>query len=48
MKLSVSASIGIAAYPEHGDTFDSILQKADTAMYEAKTNRDAPICFARN
>ncbi|MFZ2947932.1 MAG: CHASE domain-containing protein [Desulfuromonadaceae bacterium] len=48
MKLTVSASIGIAAYPEHGDTFDSILQKADTAMYEAKTNSDAPICFARN
>lgn len=48
MRLSVSASIGIAAYPEHGDTFDSILQKADKAMYEAKTHRDVPICFARN
>lgn len=34
--LNVSCSIGIAIYPEDGSDFDSLLQKADTAMYSAK------------
>ncbi len=34
--LSVSMSIGIALYPDHGDDFASLLQKADMAMYQAK------------
>jgi diguanylate cyclase (GGDEF)-like protein/PAS domain S-box-containing protein len=34
--LNASGSIGIAVYPEDGDDFDSLLQKADTAMYNAK------------
>lgn len=34
--ISASMSIGIATYPEHGDDFVSLLQKADTAMYQAK------------
>jgi diguanylate cyclase (GGDEF)-like protein len=33
----VSASIGIATFPEHGTTADSMLQKADIAMYVAKS-----------
>ncbi len=32
----VSASIGIALYPQHGEDTQSLLQRADTAMYEAK------------
>ncbi len=35
-ELSLSMSIGIAIYPIHGDTFDDLLKKADTAMYKAK------------
>jgi diguanylate cyclase (GGDEF)-like protein len=33
----VSASIGIATFPAHGTTADSLLQKADIAMYVAKS-----------
>jgi len=46
-QLSVSASIGIATYPENGDTVDDIIQSADTAMYRAKIDTDSRICFAR-
>ncbi|WP_320150875.1 CHASE domain-containing protein [uncultured Tolumonas sp.] len=46
-QLSVSASIGIATYPENGDTVDDIIQSADTAMYRAKIDTETRICFAR-
>lgn len=32
----VSASIGIAQCPEHGETFDTLVKAADSAMYKAK------------
>jgi diguanylate cyclase (GGDEF)-like protein/PAS domain S-box-containing protein len=34
--VNVSASIGIAMFPEHGNTPDELLRRADTAMYHAK------------
>ena len=34
--LRVSASIGIAVYPEHGTTAAQLLRVADVAMYESK------------
>lgn len=32
----VTASIGVAIYPQHGDSTESILEKSDKAMYQAK------------
>jgi diguanylate cyclase (GGDEF)-like protein len=32
----VTASIGLALYPEHGDNADALMQGADAALYEAK------------
>jgi len=34
--LNISASIGCALYPEHGEDEDTLLKHADTAMYQAK------------
>lgn len=34
--LIISGSIGIALYPEHGETAETLLQHADVAMYDAK------------
>jgi diguanylate cyclase (GGDEF)-like protein len=36
--LSVRASLGIACFPDHGSSADTLLQKADVAMYVAKTD----------
>ncbi|HEX5372678.1 MAG TPA: EAL domain-containing protein [Aquabacterium sp.] len=35
-ELVISASAGVAMYPEDGADFDALLQKADMAMYRAK------------
>ena len=35
-ELQVSASVGVALYPDDGGDFDTLLKKADTAMYRAK------------
>ena len=45
-RLMVSASIGIALYPEHGKTIEMVIQRADAAMYQAKANAAKPVYFA--
>ncbi|WP_245590310.1 EAL domain-containing protein [Cohnella panacarvi] len=41
----VSASVGIALYPEHGDSVEDLLKKADSAMYDVKRNGKNGYCF---
>ncbi|MFP4079818.1 MAG: EAL domain-containing protein [Ectothiorhodospira sp.] len=48
-EVVVSASIGIATYPEDGEDADTLLKHADLAMYEAKTHgRNGYEFFAPN
>lgn len=35
-EISVTISIGVASYPEHGESSQEIIQKADHALYDAK------------
>ncbi len=37
-QLFVGASIGLALYPEHGDSVETLLRHADIAMYVSKRN----------
>ncbi len=37
-EFHLSCSIGIAYSPEHGNTFETLFRKADTAMYASKNN----------
>ena len=39
LSLHVEASIGIAVFPEHGNSVEQLLQRADVAMYVAKRAR---------
>jgi hypothetical protein len=32
----VTVSLGVAGYPEHGQTLEELLQAADKALYESK------------
>jgi diguanylate cyclase (GGDEF)-like protein/PAS domain S-box-containing protein len=39
LQLSVEASIGIAVYPEDGEDVETLIQRADAAMYHAKEDK---------
>lgn len=38
LQIRISSSIGVAIYPDDGDTEENILEHADQAMYQAKKN----------
>jgi diguanylate cyclase len=39
LRLNMEASIGMAFYPDHGESAERLLQRADVAMYAAKQMR---------
>ncbi|WP_373070676.1 EAL domain-containing protein [Sulfurimonas sp.] len=43
--ISMSASIGISIYPDHGNNFEQLLQCSDAAMYKAKEEGKNNYCF---
>jgi diguanylate cyclase (GGDEF)-like protein len=36
MRWDTTASIGLASYPDHGTTIESVMRYADNALYQAK------------
>lgn len=46
LQLSISSSIGISIYPDHGTTEIELARRADEAMYEAKRLGRDRICMA--
>jgi diguanylate cyclase (GGDEF)-like protein len=44
--IVVHASIGLARFPEHGATAEVLLQKADVAMYVAKSDKSGLAIYA--
>jgi diguanylate cyclase (GGDEF)-like protein/PAS domain S-box-containing protein len=47
VSISVTPSIGVALFPEHGDTAGELIKHADTAMYQAKMRGRAGFEFFR-
>ena len=47
LNLDVQASIGIAISPAHGKDVDTIMQRADVAMYVAKQNNEGFAIYSR-
>ncbi|MFZ5450242.1 MAG: sensor domain-containing diguanylate cyclase [Thermodesulfobacteriota bacterium] len=42
----VTLSLGVAIFPEHGDTYKAVLQAADVALYQAKQSGRDRVCLA--
>ncbi|MCU7839596.1 MAG: EAL domain-containing protein [Candidatus Thiodiazotropha sp. (ex Troendleina suluensis)] len=45
LELQVGTSIGISLYPDHGDSAETLLQHADTALYKAKNEGRGRFCY---
>jgi two-component system cell cycle response regulator len=46
--LRVTVSIGVATYPQHGESRDTLLESADKAMYRAKSQGRNQIASAKD
>ena len=44
--LELDVSVGIAVYPDHGDDVDTLMQRADVAMYVAKKDHSGCELYA--
>jgi len=47
LNLDVNASIGIAVFPEHGNDLDTLMQRAEVAMYAAKKEKAGYLSYSR-
>ena len=45
VQLMLSGSVGVALFPEHGNTYEEIIKAADMAMYEAKAKGKNTVSF---
>jgi diguanylate cyclase (GGDEF)-like protein len=45
ISIELAASIGLAWYPTHGRDVDTLLQRADVAMYRAKAGHNALVTY---
>jgi diguanylate cyclase (GGDEF)-like protein len=45
ISIALDASIGLAWYPDHGTDVDTLLQRADVAMYRAKAGNHALVIY---
>ncbi|HWL65035.1 MAG TPA: diguanylate cyclase [Actinomycetota bacterium] len=45
-QLHLTVSIGVATYPDHGDSFVSLIEAADKALYRAKQTGRDQVCVA--
>jgi len=43
--LEVSASLGVALFPEHGEEADDLINHSDIAMYEAKRQKSSVVIY---
>jgi diguanylate cyclase (GGDEF)-like protein len=48
LSLRVTASIGIALFPDHAQDDEQLMQHADVAMYDAKVARSGRAAYARD
>lgn len=46
LRLQVTASIGVASFPDHGDSLSKLIRSAHLALYEAKQSRN-DVCVYR-
>lgn len=46
LRIQVTASVGIATFPEHGDALSTLMRSSHLALYDAKQNRNS-ICLYR-
>lgn len=44
--IELTVSIGVAAYPEHGDSYRALVEAADQALYKAKKEGRDRVCVA--
>jgi len=47
LNLDVNASIGVALFPEHGNDLDTLMQRAEVAMYAAKKEKAGYLSYSR-